>query len=479
MWRIKRLTQRILLALLLVLLGSTGFAPVQADTTAVPSLTISQLKITSGNGQFVTLYNPTNSALNMSNYQLEYFNSFDLTKATSSKLVPLSGVLPPHGYFMVNDSTLQLCYQMTIDSTSLGFSSTAGLVAVLGVSQSTPGGMINSVIQDYVGWSKTATVGAQTLPVNQAAFLVRQPLDSHNNPAISSAGSGNWLAVQPDSVNACSLVSTSSTTPISSGASQLLPATEAPASILSVSAGPTAPLPSIPETDIGLRSPQITELLPNPAGTGNDGSDEFIELYNANDAVFDLTGFILQSGLAATHNYIFPAGTSLAPHSFMSFFASITKLTLSNSGGQVKLVDPMANVIAISDTYGTAPDGQSWALANGTWYWTTRITPSAANIVTQPVAKTNAATTSSKAKATAKPKKVTNRSTKSTAALPKAKGMSAQERVPIHAWELALVAGLALLYGVYEYRHDLANQLHKFRRNPTIGSKDRQPTERR
>ncbi len=134
------MTQRILLAVLLVSLGTTGFAPVLADTTAVPSLTISQLKITSSNGQFVTLYNPSNSTLNMSNYQLEYFNSFDLSKATSSKLVSLNGVLPPHSYFMINDGTLQLCYQLTVDSVSLGFSSTTGLVELLALNQVSPGG---------------------------------------------------------------------------------------------------------------------------------------------------------------------------------------------------------------------------------------------------------------------------------------------------------------------------------------------------
>jgi len=69
--------------------------PVQADTANAPSLVISQLKITSSNGQFITLYNASTTTLDMSKYQLEYFNSYDLTKAGSSRLIALSGMLPP------------------------------------------------------------------------------------------------------------------------------------------------------------------------------------------------------------------------------------------------------------------------------------------------------------------------------------------------------------------------------------------------
>ncbi len=100
-----RRTRQLLLAITAVILSGIFVAgqqlQVEADTVNAPSLVISQLKITSSNGQFVTLYNTTNTTLDMSRYQLEYFNSYDLGKATSSKLIALSGTVPPHGYFMV------------------------------------------------------------------------------------------------------------------------------------------------------------------------------------------------------------------------------------------------------------------------------------------------------------------------------------------------------------------------------------------
>lgn len=440
-------------------------APVKADTASAPSLVISQLKITSSSGQFITLYNSTNTALDMSKYQLEYFNNYDLGKATSSKLIGLSGIVPPHGYFMVNDGTLLLCYQLTVDSVTLGLSSTAGLVEVLAFNQSSPGGSVNPVLEDYVGWSKTAASGAQTLPASSNAFLQRQPVDGANNPSVNAVGAGSWQAAQPDTANACNLVGGNGGT-IPTGLSQLLPASEPPATVLSVDdAGAVAPTltASLPATDIGLMAPKVTELLPNPDGTGNDATDEFIELYNANDVSFDLSGFGLQVGTTSLHSYSFSAGASLPPHSFTAFYSSTTGLSLSNSGGQAKLLDPFGNSIDATEVYGAAKDGQAWALANGKWYWTTKLTPGAANVINQPPANKKAAskTTSSKTKASKASTKAKGAKT-STASASQAADDQAST-TPIHLWTLALVGAAALIYGIYEYRADLANRIYQFR----------------
>lgn len=442
-------------------------APVQAGTANAPSLVVSQLKITSSSGQFITLYNSTNSALDMGKYQLEYFNNYDLSKATSSKLISLSGVVPPHGYFMVNDGTLLLCYQLTVDSVSLGLSSTAGLVEVLAFNQDSPGSSVNPVLQDYVGWSKTAASGAQTLPANTNAFLQRQPVDSTNNPAVDVAGSGSWQSVQPDAGNACNLVGGSTGSGvIATGLTQLLPSTEPPATILAAGNSPAAtvaPTASLPAADIGLMAPKVTELLPNPDGTGNDATDEFIELYNPNDVGFDLSGFGLQVGTTSLHNYTFTAGSSLPPRSFKAFYSSTTGLSLSNSGGQVKLLDPFGNSISATDVYGTAKDGQAWALANGKWYWTTKLTPGAANIIDQPPASKKAASKSTTSKSKASKASSKTKRTKIAAASADQAAADQPSTTPIHIWTLALVAAAALLYGAYEYRADLANRIYQLR----------------
>ncbi|HXE10211.1 MAG TPA: hypothetical protein VN554_02185 [Verrucomicrobiae bacterium] len=460
-----RRIQRLRIAMMMVpvltglLAAPWSMRPVAADA-ANPSLTISQLKITSGNGQFITLYNATDATLDMSRYQLEYFNSYDLGKATSSKLIALSGTIPPHGYFMVNDDALLLCYQLTVDSLSLGLSSSAGMVEVLAFTQSASGGPATPALQDYVGWSKAAAPGAQTLPSASDAFLQRAPAATGGNPQVTAPGTGSWQTVQPDPANPCRLLSTASGTPVASpaGLGQLLPEGDPPATILEAAqpSGGT-PAPSLPAADFGLQAPSVTELLPNPNGTGNDSTNEFIELYNPNAATFDLTGFSLQ------------AGTSLPARSFIAFYSATTRLSLSNGGGQAKLLDPFGNSISASGMYAAAADGQSWALAKGKWYWTTVITPGKPNAIKLPPAK------KASTKTTAKSKTAKTTATKIKAGKTAATGGGQDDPVtsPIHVRILALVAGLALLYGAYEYRADLANRIYKFRQHFGRGYEDR------
>lgn len=464
MRRIKLVTTIILTAIMCSCLVGR-IVPAQADTINAPSLTIAQLKITSANGQFVTLYNPTNTTLDMAKYQLVYFNNYDLTKATSTRTISLAGSLPPHGYYMINDSELQLCYQLAVNSVSLGFSSTAGLVEVLALNQSSPGGLVTSSLQDHVGWSKTAASGAQTLPTNTNAFLLRQPLDSQGNPLVQSPGSGSWLAVQPDTDSPCHYITNSaSPTEVTTGLSQLLPPDEPPVNTESIAdSSAVESLANLPATDVGLMSPRMTELLPNPAGTGNDTTNEFIELYNANDTNFDLSGFSLQTGTTTLHTYVFPAGTTLAPHSFTAFYSSLTHLSMSNSGGQAVLLDPLGNSLSASSPYATAADGQAWAYASGNWSWTTTPTPNAPNIIHKPIAKTKSKKAASKSKTASKKglKTAAHKLPKNTKAT--ASYQQPASSTPIHIWTLALVGGLALLYGAYEYRTDLANHYRQLK----------------
>lgn len=450
------------MVILLGLVAGLSARSALAESIVAPSLVLSQLKITSSNGQFVTLYNTTDTVLDMSKYQLEYFNNYDLAKATSSRLIALSGSLPPHGYYMVNDSQISLCYQLVINSISLGFSTSAGFLEVLAVSQAIPGGTTTTTVQDYVGWSKTPATGVQSLPSVTTGLLLRQPLDEQNNPNIVLSGSGSWLAVQPDLVNQCRLVSIASPiTKIVSSINVLLPTIPPPVVFLPESINEIA----FDTKNSGLITPQVNEVLPNPGGSGNDSTDEFIEIYNPNLVVFNVEGYGLQVGTTSLHNYIFPAASSLAPQSFTTFYSANTGLSLSNSGGQVKLLDPAGNLISVSDAYGSAKDGQSWAFANGDWSWTNVLSPGAINIMSS---QTSATATITESNSNSKPTKSLSTTIKATTksqsksvakTAPKVESLA-----PIHNWTLALVALAALIYGAYDYRADLGNRIHKFRK---------------
>lgn len=469
MWRIQQQLTIILAAPLLLGMLLYPLPQVAADTTGTPSLVVSQLKITSSSGQFVTLYNTTDAPIDLTTYQLQYFNNYDISKATTSKVLSMNGSLPAHAYYMLTDATLRICSQVSISSVSLDFSTTAGFLQLLKITQATPSGATVPQLQDYVGWSKVAVSGVQTLPSNTAASLLRQPVNAAYNPDIRQPGAGTWQTVQPDPNDACGLITTTnSPTAVPTGMSQLLPSSEPPAQVVVTSED--IPAATIPAADIGLAAPTITELLPNPVGTGNDDTDEFIELYNANDRVFDLSGFSLQTGLTTKRTYTFPNGTVLQPRSFTALYADQTGLTLSNTKSQVVLRDPTGKTIATTTAYSSAKDGQAWALARGKWQWTITPTPNTTNRITAPV--------TSRAKNSAKSGKVTgahkttnqNTYTQATASMPNS---------PIHFTVLALVVAGAVLYGAYEYRNDVANRLEQFRRNRAARHADRRAPARR
>jgi hypothetical protein len=220
----------------------------------------------------------------------------------------------------------------------------------------------------------------------------------------------------------------------------------------------------IPDSDAGLAAPQISELLPNPAAPKTDADDEFIELYNTNDKAFDLTGFSLQAGTTTVHKYTFPAGTTINAHQFLAFYSSDTGLSLSNSDGQVKFLEPAGNVLGQTDQYGTAKDDYAWVSADGLWQWTTTPTANAANVISAPPAA--AAKAASKAKSSSAAKKSTKKSSKAVAASPSSSNLPSGGTPAgrLHPGVLAGIGSLAVVYALYEYRNDLANQLYKFRR---------------
>lgn len=239
--------------------------------------------------------------------------------------------------------------------------------------------------------------------------------------------------------------------------------TDPPATIESLADDASVGGPFLPLADVGLQAPQITELLPNPAGTGTDGTAEFIELYNPNAAVFDLSGFGLQTGLTTRHTYTFSAGTSLPPRSFVAFYSADTGLSLSNTNGQADLLDPFGTVITQTDPYSSAKDGVAWALAKGTWYWTGRPTPGANNIINQTAVASGRQASSKKAATTAAVKGAATISAGVTNGVDTTAAAAAS--APVHSGVLAAVVLAAVGYGVYEYRHDLANRIYQFRTN--------------
>lgn len=448
----------------LVVLSLLAIVPHAAHALPAPQLIISQFKVTSSDGQFFMLYNSGDESVDMASVQLVYYNHYNLASASSSKVIPLSGKLPAHSYYLINDGPLTLCYRMIVNSLSLGLSSTAGSLQVARLTQANPGAPVTSMVDDAISWSKTSIPGVSQLPpIGQ--FLLRNPVDANNNPTISAPGAGSWQAVVTDPSNPCLLTSsiTSAPPPIISASLLLLSNTPPPVSILNAVVSESSSGPSLPAADIGLIAPIINELLANPGSPATDADDEFIELYNPNDKPFDLTGFAFEVGLTTKYTWKFPNATLLPGKSFTSFTSSQTSLSLSNTAGQARLLDPFGNIISSSEEYGPAKEDQAWALANNEWYSTVQPTPGRANVIANSpgsAPKTNNKTANTKGVKGVKNVSGAASSVPSESGLP---GSVAPEVAQLHPSALASVAVMALGYGAYEYKQDITNRLRRFR----------------
>lgn len=418
-----------------------------ADTPLPQSLSISQIKI-SGD-EFVVVRNNTDADIQLGGYWLEYFNEYSLSVvgiSNSSTQLP-DAKLGSHREIIFSAGLAPVCGQVLVAKLPFGLKDSAGLLQIVGVNQTT--GVISYRPEDQVSWSNAKT--------NNSAELKLPATQDSKQIWFRNSPQGAWQSGLVDYNSACSGGGSAGSgfEPASNTATLGDSTGTPPYVVLGTGSSSNSETSGIPAADAGLAPPQVSELLPNPAPPQTDANDEFVELYNPNDKPFDLSGFILQTGTTATHEYEFPAGTTLDAKAFEAFYISQTKLTLSNSEGQASLLDPSEKILTTSDVYADAKDGQAWIFAAGKWQWTTKPTPGAVNIVSLPISK-------SAVKSAAKTKSGSGNTSSNLNG--KAVVASSGGR-NIHPLILAGVAGAVLLYAGYEYRDDVANTIHKFRRN--------------
>ena len=421
---------------------------------AVPSgLSLAEIKITGS--EFLMLYNNTGSTItDLSKHWLYVFNNVNpLAPGVSSSTQQLPAANLGSGQtILLSANGGATCGAAVTGKLNISLTDSGGFLEV--VQTSLVGGVLVQTAGDAVSWSSgtnSASGMISNLPSNSSA-----PNNAYYR--YQEGTSYLWQKADQDTSNPCQLnvvISGVSTPgPINPG-SPLLPGDPPPVSFVNETE------PSGSSANNGLKAPVINELLPNPVEPQTDSEDEFVEIYNPNDVAFDLSGFKLQTGITSLRSYTFPTGTMLPAKSFTTFSSADTNLTLSNSGSQAKLLDPSGNVISQSDSYSSAAEGQSWALANGKWYWTKTVTPSQANVINSPAAAgagSNSKKTSSAAKSNSSTGQVKGASTSSNPT------SSGNETSKLHPLVLAGVGAGAVAYAMYEYRHDLANRLHQLRR---------------
>jgi Lamin Tail Domain len=264
-----------------------------------------------------------------------------------------------------------------------------------------------------------------------------------------------------------------------------------------VSVTPNAPAP----TPLVLSPFIISELMINPSAPATDSSDEWIELYNPNPNAFVLRGYVLQTGTSHSYSYVF-TDQIIEPYDYLVLYSSVSNLALSNTSGAVRALDANSVEYGAAVSYEDVEEGNTYMRgSDGAWSWTTVPSPAAANTLLSPTDSTksplanvpkkpasaakssattvpkSAAAAKSSSASTAVPKvtAVKAATTKAAASTPakkpstkaavsaSASKISTVDAKPTRPWILASFGVLAVLYGVYEYRGDMAYNLQKLR----------------
>lgn len=458
---------------LVIAIASSATASAQAGS----AILISELQTATGDNasqEFIELYNPADTDQPLSGWTVEYKSATATDVAANwSKRATLRGLVKAHGFYLIAPRT----YLANADADwSATLAASAGNVRLKNEA---------GTVVDQVGYGSTANAAEGGAPV--LAPAAGQSVERLPGRLDELAGNGVDTAN-----NAADFVARSTPEPQDSS-SVIEPALDAATgpSVVEVDDPEPAVAPATPTTFLPA---MITELLVDPISPLTDADDEFIELYNPSDQPLNLKNYALKAGANLHSYYLFP-DTWVDPGAYLALRSSQTKLSLTNTGGVVQLVDPAGGVVDTTASYGKAIPGSSWAWFEDGWHWTIAATPGAANLLETPVVVAVATTTPKTAKAstkkatktstkTSKPKKVAVKKPKAAKAK-KPKITTAAFKAPLAAardlkpgtWLIIALGLLTISYATYEFRYDIYNLYHRLRGHPGAREAGRQPTE--
>lgn len=320
--------------LLILLFPISGSA--DSGHIVINEVQIGQSGSGNANNEFVEIYNPTGSDIDLSalSFKLHIRNSngTDNNKTLTFK----NKVVPLKGFFLIapnNDYGTSIGADATYSVTSGNKLVDNGGVYI---STSTTA---NVNIIDKVGWGSQPVGGYEEMPYNPSIpvgqSIKREP-DGHDTD-----NNGNDFVIAGEE-----------------NAGENVPSNNNGSSINGV---------------------YINELMPDPASPKSDTVDEWIELYNDSDTRVDLSGAILKDTVGVVFEYVIPGGTFIDSKRYAVFYRSATNITLNNDGDSVELLDRSKALVGETPNYGKTRSGDAFALFPDGWEWTNVPTPSAEN----------------------------------------------------------------------------------------------------
>ena len=395
-------------------------------------IVISELSMgssTSATEEFVELYNNSENVINIENWSI-YYRSATGTAYSKKATFPTAANIQPHSFFLVSTSIPN------------------NLVLISGMSQT--GGVVelrddkNNVV-DRIGYGNTNLSSGKPAVASQSGESIYRQYDESNKIMVNTSD------------NLSDFYITSSVSP------------------------GVIPVLEIEEFSDSISYPSIliNEIYPNPNPEQSESTDEFIELYNPNNTLVDMNGWLIKDSSGKT---FIIKNKSIDPMGYLSFYSSETGISLNNTGDIVDLYSPNSDLKDQTQDYSDAKEGLSWGLVNGAWAWNNATTPGATNsdsyveiIVPKAVATKSTTTKKQAVKKATVAKKAAAKKPKAT----KLKSNKAQasnssgdtETAPdiqskfanIWPWLMIVLGTATIGYGIYEYRPEITNTYLRFK----------------
>jgi hypothetical protein len=342
--------------------------PFQAQASEALRVVISEINTSGGSGkttdEFIELYNPTSTDVNLSGWQLikktASGSSYVLIENFGDKTIVAHSfflIAHPTGY---SGTTTPDIYYSTTNSISDN-----NTVILSDVTQA---------VIDEVGYG-TATVFETEAAANPAAgkSLERKARADSTTEMMAEGGTHYFSGNGEDSDNNKIDFVTRDTPEAQNSASEseyteLAPPINQPA--------PTTPQ-SPQSAPVYSKNVIVNELFPNPKGADDS---EFIELYNSGDQPVDLNGWKISDSTARKF-IITPEDfktTVITTRGFFIIDKKVSAISLNNTSDAAKLYSP-DDVLVNSFEYIGCQEAKSYSLVEGKWVWTDEMTPGQAN----------------------------------------------------------------------------------------------------
>jgi len=268
--------------------------------------------------EFIELYNPTESPVDISGWQLR--RKTESGSVSSIKVFGKDTIIQPHSYYLWANSKGVFA---TIADTSTSSSALANNNSIALYNKSGS----DAILIDSLTWGN----GALFLSTDSSQIT---PL---KNESLSRETSGAWVITQPsDPQNSHTSPSPNApiVTPPESG-SPLPPPSPEPVPI------PETPLSGLSPAAIPLNTTiSINELLPNPLPS----EEEFIELYNQSNEPVDISNWTLHDA-SKKGKYTFPKESIILPNDFLVIPKSLFRFALNNSNETLVLRDSEDRIV--------------------------------------------------------------------------------------------------------------------------------------